>query len=43
MGVSAIVPEEQKLRRRRNFWLAWAHVALAAVIVAGFVYSVTHP
>lgn len=43
MMAADMLPDEQKARRRRNFWLAWVHVALAAAIVAGFVWSVTHP
>ncbi|HZP12082.1 MAG TPA: hypothetical protein VFB36_06650 [Nevskiaceae bacterium] len=39
MGAMADIDPE---RKRRNVILAWVHVALAAAILAGFVYAQMH-
>ena len=31
-----------KTRSRRNVLLFWVHIALAAIVLSGFVYSVMH-
>ena len=33
---------ESRDKKRRNVILFWVHLALAALILAGFVYSVSH-